>query len=110
MEIDPIMLDVDTVIPIGLIVNELVSNALKHAFPDGQGEVTVRLKETNDALVLQVRDNGRGIMDAEHLAESDSFGYKLIRSFKNKMKGELTVESNKGTEVTMKIHQYSKVA
>ena len=110
MEIDDLMLDVDTVIPIGLVVNELVSNALKHAFPSGQGLVNVSLKEVNDSLVLKVFDNGKGISNAHEISNSDSFGYKLIRSFKRKMKGELDIRSDKGTQVSMVINRYSKVA
>ncbi|MDX1406784.1 MAG: sensor histidine kinase, partial [Saprospiraceae bacterium] len=61
-QIEDVSLDVDTVVPLALIVNELISNALKHAFRDGRkGEIDVRLSEENDTLVLEVADNGTGL-------------------------------------------------
>ena len=62
MKIDDLNIDVDTLIPLGLIVNELISNALKHAFPgDTKGTITVGLTESNGRLLLTVDDDGVGL-------------------------------------------------
>lgn len=110
-DIENINLDVDTVIPLGLIVNELVSNALKHAFPDDRlGTITVRLKEEATGLQLQVADNGIGWKKDINLEESDSFGFRMINAFKNRLEAKLNIENKDGAQITMLIKEYDKVA
>ena len=66
LDIDSISLDIDTVVPIGLVVNELVSNSLKYAFPDKkQGQIKVSLREQNDYLALRISDDGVGMTAQE---------------------------------------------
>ncbi|MFK8105273.1 MAG: histidine kinase dimerization/phosphoacceptor domain -containing protein, partial [Saprospiraceae bacterium] len=110
-EIEALSLDVDTIVPLGLIVNELISNALKHAFEDDQqGMILVRLQEVGDHLCLEVIDNGKGIEDISKLQNGESFGYELIDAFKSKLKADLKIASEKGTQIQMKIRRYKKVA
>ncbi|MCB0687133.1 MAG: tetratricopeptide repeat protein [Saprospiraceae bacterium] len=111
LEIDQLNLDVDTVIPIGLIVNELVSNALKYAFKSLQkGEIKVSLKEINGQLQLQVSDNGVGITDEEMGKVGNSFGYRLINVFKDQLQADLKITNDHGTSVVMNIGKFRKVA
>ena len=109
MDIDAINLDVDTVIPIGLIVNELVSNSLKHAFTHQEkGLISVRLKESNNKLIIEISDNGKGIdMNNKEILNS-SFGYKLIKAFESQLDAELVISGDSGTKVTMHITDYKK--
>ena len=106
-EIDDLDIDVDTMIPLGLIVNELVSNTLKHAFNGIQhkGSINVNLKEVDNTLVLTISDNGIG-MTEDHFLSSDSFGNKMIKAFKQKLKAEIQVINNQGTTVSMHIKNY----
>jgi two-component sensor histidine kinase len=106
LEVDELNLDVDTVIPVGLIVNELVSNCLKYAFPDGQGMILVSLKEEDNELCLMVKDNGRGITGLEKSNLGTSFGYRLIKVLQGQMKATLEVSANQGTQVIMRIRKY----
>ena len=109
--IQNINLDVDTVIPLGLIVNELVSNALKHAFPNGRmGTITVKLKEEAEELQLLVADDGIGWKEGLNWEDSDSFGFRMINAFKNKLEAQLDIEKENGTQITMLIKEYDKVA
>jgi len=90
-------------IPMALLVNEIVTNAYKHAFPDGQvGTVTVTLNETTDGvLLLQVVDDGIGMYASD---ETHGLGMKLIRSFAARLRGDLAFgrpASGTGTVVTM---------
>ncbi|MDG2449065.1 MAG: histidine kinase dimerization/phosphoacceptor domain -containing protein, partial [Saprospiraceae bacterium] len=102
MEIENVNLDVDSVIPIGLIVNELVSNSLKHAFPnDANGVISVRLNEENDQLILSVSDNGLGMDTSDKDGFEKSFGYKLINAFKSQLEADLDISSENGTTVEM---------
>ena len=68
-QVDDILLGVDTAIPCGLIINELVSNSLKHAFPEKQGEIFVNLHRDNGKFTLIVRDNGVGLPETCGLPE-----------------------------------------
>jgi len=110
LDIDNIDLDVDTMIPLGLIINELVSNSLKHAFKDNNyGYIKISLKEENKSLILNVEDNGIGVT-AKEMATSNSFGNRLIKAFSQKLKADYTIEKNNGTKVTMTISKYLKAA
>jgi two-component sensor histidine kinase len=111
LDIDNLNLDVDTLIPMGLIINELVSNALKHAFDEHMdGIVRVVLKENQNQLELEVSDNGKGLDHQENDALKRSFGYRLITAFSNQLKAKLEVNGNDGTRVGMYIRNYKKVA
>jgi two-component sensor histidine kinase len=106
-DIDDLQLDVATVIPIGLVLNELISNALKYAFPeDRKGLLKVSLLNKKNSLLLSVSDNGIGISSE---AERAGFGTKLIQSFTRKLEGELHISSENGTNVEILIKNY-KVA
>lgn len=106
-DIDDIQLDVDSVIPIGLIVNELMTNSLKYAFPDDQiGEILVSLKESKNVLQLIVADNGVGLDDEKLENKKDSFGHRLIRAFRQKLDAEVNIENDKGTKITIDINNY----
>jgi two-component sensor histidine kinase len=110
LKIEEMILDVDTIIPIGLIVNELVSNALKHAFPNGRnGTISVGLREFNQKLVLTVADDGVGMERAWEEADATSFGFRLIQAFRDKLNADLTLKNNLGTHVEMAIRDYIKV-
>lgn len=107
-DIQSMSLDVDTTIPLGLILNELITNALKYAFPEGRsGTVAIDLKEKEDILELEVRDNGIGYdPNAERGEESSSFGFNMIDAFCKKLKAEWEVRNDNGTVVSMRIHKY----
>ncbi|MEO9485612.1 MAG: histidine kinase dimerization/phosphoacceptor domain -containing protein [Ekhidna sp.] len=106
-EIDDLLIDVDTIIPIGLILNELICNSLKHAFPDAEeGLIKVGLKEEANELKLEISDNGVG---SELHASDKSFGMVLIESLAMKLKATLQVDSTNGTTVTLNISKYKLV-
>ncbi len=108
--IEQINLDVDTVIPLGLIVNELVSNSLKHGFPnEREGNINITLSEKDNELQLVVEDNGVGMKDEKDFLESNSMGNKLITAFKNKLDARLEVDREGGTRIEMGIREYVKV-
>jgi two-component sensor histidine kinase len=106
-DIEKLNLDVDTMIPIGLIVNELVSNSLKYAFKEKQfGEVCVELKKNNNELMLKVHDNGNGFAEGWDKNTKHSFGYKLIKAFAQKLKAKLDVYNNNGACFVMHITKF----
>lgn len=107
-EVEQLNIDVDTIIPMGLILNELISNTFKHAFPDNRrGELHIGLKEANNSLELVVKDNGVG---ADPNAEdSDSFGMRMIRSLAMKLEAEVNFDFSKGTQASLAIASYKLV-
>jgi two-component sensor histidine kinase len=108
--IDDLNLDVDTMIPLGLVLNELVSNAFKYAFKEKQnGELNILLKGQANQLHLMVSDNGAGFPAGLDLKNSKSFGLKMIRAFAQKLKAQLDIYNNNGAVVEMKIAKF-KVA
>jgi len=108
-DIDQLLLDVDTVVPIGLIVNELITNALKYAFPNNSnGKIKLTLKEIEKQLHLSISDNGIGMSDSEVVDKTDSFGHKLIRAFKHKLNADINISVSDGTEIELIIKNYKK--
>ncbi len=106
-KVEELIIDVDTIIPIGLILNELICNSLKHAFPDKEeGNITIELKEETNKLRLEVSDNGIG---SEINATEKSFGMVLIDSLAMKLKASLNVETKEGTSVRLDIEKYKLV-
>lgn len=79
------LLDIDQLVPCGLIVNELVTNCYKHAFPGGEGVITVRAEWTAEECVLSISDNGKG-MESAATASSDSLGIRLIHGLARQLK------------------------
>jgi len=109
LTIQDLDLDVDTVVPLGLITNELVSNALKHAFKvKKEGTVSVSLQENEDILELIVSDNGDGLESSNINEDIDSFGYQMIFAFKNKLNADLDINNAHGTSVKLSISEYQK--
>jgi len=103
-DIDAIKLDVETVIPIGLIINELITNSLKYAFSNqSTGHIRIGLHRQSDSLKLQVYDNGKGLPVDYSLDKQVSFGHKMISAFLRKMNGTLRMYSEDGTKVDIDI-------
>jgi two-component sensor histidine kinase len=104
-QIEPLYLDVDTLIPIGLIINELITNALKYAFAGTEkGIIEISLKEESNILKLNVNDNGVGY-DLNQL-NAESFGNKLIRSLIQQLDGNLETKIDNGTKIFMTFKDY----
>lgn len=108
-DIDPINLDVETAVPLGLIANELITNALKYAFPkNDDGIIKVSLKEDSESIMFSVSDNGIGL-DQVKLKEKDGFGFELVDAFKMKLDADFKIISSEGTTVVLKISDYKKI-
>lgn len=110
-DIEPLQLDVDTVIPIGLILNELITNSLKYAFPNERtGVLSVRLKHTPGVLLLEVSDDGVGTGAPFDWQKTSSMGFQLIRSFAQKLKARVEVLQEQGFAVRLHIGRYEHLA
>ncbi len=101
LDVENIQIDIDTIIPCGLIINELVSNSIKHAFPDGRdGEILISFKRISDeAICLLLRDNGIGISNDFKIDSLKSLGMMLVNTLTKQINGELYITGNeKGSE------------
>ncbi|HXD91973.1 MAG TPA: histidine kinase dimerization/phosphoacceptor domain -containing protein, partial [Bacteroidia bacterium] len=98
-DVDTIFLNLDTSIPCGLIVNELVSNAFKYAFADGsQGFITVKLKDIgNNKIKMLVADNGKGIPASIDFKNTESLGLQLVNILTEQINGTITLDKTNGT-------------
>jgi PAS domain S-box-containing protein len=96
-------LGLDTAIPMGFVLTELVTNALKHAFPGGsKGTVEVRLSEVGDnTLELSVNDDGVGLPETTDLLKPRSFGLKLVKIFSEQLEGKISITSTQGTRLRL---------
>lgn len=105
---EKLKLDIDTAIPVGLIINELVINALKYAYTKTETpSLKVSLAEINENLILEVEDNGEG--NADHIENSKSFGMKLIKSLSRQLGGKILISDDSGINVKINISDYKLV-
>jgi two-component sensor histidine kinase len=99
-DVKDMFLDVQVGVPCGLIVNELVSNTLKHAFPEGRsGEVRVSLSPGDDDLyTLIVKDNGKGFPKNLDFRKTKSLGMQLVTMLVDQLEGTIELKRDEGTE------------
>jgi PAS domain S-box-containing protein len=99
IKVHDIALDIDRAIPCSLIINELVSNSLKYAFPaNRKGEIYVEFyPNSDDTLTLTVRDNGIGIPEAFDIATATSLGLTLVQGLVEQLEGTLELDRSQGT-------------
>ncbi len=109
--------DMDTAVPLGMIVNELVSNSLKHAFIGrDRGEIRIKLyreeestelesencESINTSFTLTISDNGVGIPEYLDIENLDSLGMQLVTSLVDQLDGEIELKRNNGTELIIR--------
>ncbi|MCC5644212.1 PAS domain S-box protein [Nostoc sp. CHAB 5824] len=98
-DIDSVSLNVDQAIACGLVINELISNALKHAFPNHQvGTINIALHNVGNNIEMIIRDNGIGLPDNLDWTNTDSLGLSLVYDLvTEQLEGDITLERNHGT-------------
>jgi two-component sensor histidine kinase len=104
LDLEPMDLDVNISIPLGLIVNELVLNAIRHGFSHQRtGEVVVRLAKNDDqSHTLLVRDNGVGIPGGVDLEKVETLGFQIVGMLAGQIDGTISIETPPGTSVTIR--------
>ncbi len=101
---DDVFLGIDNAIPCGLIINELVSNCLKHAFPKGKkGKIRVELRSdrdlhAGDKFILTLSDNGIGFPKGLDFRKADTLGLQLVTTLVKQLKGTIELDRDGGTE------------
>jgi len=99
--LDDLWLSMDQAVPSGLIINELVSNSLKHAFPQGNGgEIRIEMRKTPaETILLRVCDTGAGLPKDVNLWKARSLGLRLVRTLASQLNARVDVRNESGTEV-----------
>ncbi|MGB7295913.1 MAG: PAS domain S-box protein [Candidatus Aminicenantales bacterium] len=105
VEAKNIQLDINRAIPCGLIINELITNALKHAFPDDrEGEVDVRMsRKDDDRYELVIKDNGVGLPGDIDLNKTKTLGFQIVRDLVKQLGGSLEIRKGDGTEIIIQL-------
>lgn len=105
LKIEPIYINIDVAIACGLIINELVSNCFKYAFPNNaKGAIFIEIrKQEKDTLFMSVKDDGIGIENISGLDETDSLGLKLVKMLVKQNKGSINVSNNEGALFEIKL-------
>ncbi|MGM0674542.1 MAG: sensor histidine kinase, partial [Spirochaetota bacterium] len=97
LDLDDIPLDSSKAFPLGAILTELLTNAIKYAYPEQEvGVVEISLKHDGSSAVLTVRDNGRGFPEALDPETTESFGLDLVRSLAQQIEGSAKVDTQHG--------------
>jgi PAS domain S-box-containing protein len=103
LDIQNVFLNLDLAIPCGLIINEIVSNALKYAFVDNSlgAEITISMKIEGDNLVLLIGDNGKGLPKEIDYRNTESLGLQLVVTLTDQLSGVIELDRKKGTNYTI---------
>jgi two-component sensor histidine kinase len=103
LDLEDIVLDIIKAIPCGLIINELVSNVIKHAFPKGRkGEISVKLLEKKkDEATLVVSDNGIGFPDDIDFRNTETLGLQIVCDLVQQIDGKIELDKKHGTSFTV---------
>jgi len=103
LDIQNVFLNLDLAIPCGLIINEIVSNALKYAFVDNShgGEINIDMQINGDDLVLKVGDNGKGLPKNIDYRNTESLGLQLVVTLTDQLGGKIELDLEKGTNYTI---------
>jgi|GEM_PF-2343606 len=107
LDIENVYLDIETAIPCGLILNELITNAIKHAFPQGtKGQIRISFKSLPESYYeLVVQDNGIGIPETAFSSEGTSLGLKLVEVLTQQLGGSYEIQRNKGSTILIRFQK-----
>jgi len=106
ISLEKILVDINTAVPLGLIMNELLSNALKHAFPDGRsGEISLVIKKSDHTISIYYRDNGVGIPQDFDWRNAESLGLRLVNILVDQLLGTIELDRSSGTAFTIVVKE-----
>jgi two-component system, sensor histidine kinase PdtaS len=100
LDTEALLLDVSRATPLGLIINEAVSNSIKYAFPGNrQGLIAITLRKIGDRISLEISDNGIGFAEITQQVKPDSLGLKLIKGLSADLNAGISIDSSHGTKI-----------
>lgn len=107
INVEPVYLNIETSVPLGLIISELVSNSLKYAFPESEdGEISIKLHKQNRGYELIISDNGIGIPKTiDFKNNTTTLGLRLVNILVNQLDGSIELDRTEGTKYTIKFQE-----
>jgi len=107
LDIQNVFLNLDLAIPCGLIINEIISNALKYAFVEKQndGEISIEMKTEDENLILKLSDNGAGLPKNIDFRNTESLGLQLVVTLTEQLNGTIELDTTNGTAYTIIFNQ-----
>lgn len=104
LDVEPFTVSADNAVPIGLLVNELVTNAVKYAFPDNRGRIILGFRQRDGEFTLSVQDDGVGLDGSERTSASSGMGTRFVDAFVRQIGGTLARASGAGgTTITVRL-------
>ena len=109
-DIFDVTFNMETAIPLGLIISEMVTNSLKHAFPDHKGEIAISLHPKGEETELIVKDNGVGVPKDFDIQKPKKLGLQLLKTLVEQLEGTIKLDQNEGTtfKITFKELKYKE--
>lgn len=102
-QLNEVFLNIDTAIPCGLIINELISNSLKYAFVEkSNGVIYIDLHQSANEITLRIGDNGNGLPNDIDFKNTESLGLQLVNTLVDQLEGKIALDNSKGTTFTIK--------
>ena len=106
VDISDIRVDINRAIPLGLIINEILSNSLKYAFPSGRkGTIAVTVKKDDSTIRIIVQDDGAGIPESLDWKKTESLGLRLVNSLTEQLQGTIELDRTAGTKFTIVVQE-----
>ncbi|MEN6573135.1 histidine kinase N-terminal 7TM domain-containing protein [Methanobacterium aggregans] len=105
MSLENVFMNLETALPLGLLVNEMVSNSMKHAFPRSHGKITMNFRSNGGKYVLKVKDDGVGFPEDFNPFKSDSLGFQLIKNLVKQIEGSLEIKNQEGAEFIIEFRE-----
>ncbi len=106
MELEDLNLDINTAIPLGLILNELLTNSMKYAFPHGEyGTITIKFFKDAENYVMKVNDDGIGLPPNLNVQKTDTLGLQLVKNLIGQIEGDISVHRGQGTQITITFNE-----
>ncbi|WP_321422527.1 PAS domain S-box protein [uncultured Methanobacterium sp.] len=105
IQIESLKMDIETAMPCGLIINELATNSIKHAFPDRNGTIRIELKSDGEFYVLSFADDGIGLPEDANPKKSKKLGLMVVKTLVNQLNGLMEIERVNGTKFTIKFRE-----
>lgn len=102
LQVKKVSLNLDQSIPCGLLINELISNALKYAFPNNtKGTIIIGLTEKNNTIYLNIKDDGVGLPNEIDYRDTDSLGLQLVMTLTEQLGGIIELDNTKGANYSI---------
>ncbi|WP_292757642.1 PAS domain S-box protein [Methanobacterium sp.] len=103
--IQSVEMGIETAMPCGLVINELATNSIKHAFPEGNGTIKVELKSDGKSYVLTFADDGIGLPQNVNPQKSKKLGLMVVKTLVNQLNGAMEIDRTNGTKFTIKFQE-----